>query len=217
VALVLALTFLVTSNLNFPFDPPASLVSLGLLGVSEVLVGVAVGLTVSFFVYGVRMAGQIAGLQIGLGFAMLVDPLTGSQTTVLSRLLGLACILVILSFNGHFILIKGLSVSFQHLPPGQAWVSLFRAAQAIPAAAVTLFSTAVLVASPALAAVFCVKICMAIMARAAPQVHILAIGFILTIVVGMFTIAWSVTGMGDFFKAGFEKSAIQALSLLAAS
>ena len=216
-ALAMSLAFLVTSNLTLPKVVPDSLVMLGLLGACELLVGLAVSLILSFFVHGVRMAGQLAGIQMGLGFATMVDPLTGDSASVLARILGLTSVLVALCFGGHHILLKGLCLSFVHLPPGQAFMSLLTAVWAVPQAAITLFFTAALVASPVLATVFCIKVAMAIMARAAPQVHVLTIGFIITIVVGVFALAWSLPSLGVFLRSGFEQAAMQALQVITVS
>ncbi len=216
IALAVTLAFLVSAHMHTSASIPSDLFALGLMGLSEILLGMAIGLVAAMFVHGVRMAAQVAGIQIGLGFAMLVDPMTGDQSSVLARLVGLTAILVIVGFNGHHILIRGLSMSFYRLPPGQAWTSLVVAAQAVPTAGVTLFLTAALVSAPALAAVFCLKIAMALMARSAPQVHILAVGFIVTIVIGVLVVAWSMSGMGNTIRTGFELAARQALELVSA-
>ncbi len=206
---------LVTATLDVQARPPTDLLSIGMLGIAEVLVGLAIGLVVSLLVHGVQMGAQVAGMQMGLGFAMIVDPLTGEQSMVLSKLLGMMTVLVIMGFNGHLILIKGMAMSFQQLPPGEAWRALAGAAYTVPAAGVTLFMTAALVAAPAMAAIFSLKITMAVLARAAPQIHILAVGFIVTIVVGVLVLAWSLTGLGDMLRTSFEHTAEQALGILA--
>ncbi len=217
IALGVAMAFLVSTHVTTYASFPSDLLALGLMGLSEILVGMAVGLVAAMFVHGIRMAAQVAGIQIGLGFAMLVDPMTGDQSSVLARLVGLTAILVIVGFNGHHVLVRGLAMSFNRLPPGQAWISLLAAAQAVPRSGVTLFVTAALVSAPALASVFCLKIAMALMARAAPQVHILAVGFIVTIVIGVLVVAWSMSGMASTIRAGFESAAQEALQLVSAA
>lgn len=215
ISLAIAASILVTSSLQLETVVPTSLPMLGLLGVTEVVCGLGVGFVMSLFIHGVRMGGQLAGIQMGLGFSALVDPMTGDRSTVLSRLLGLTTLIVILAFNGHHVMLRGLADSFKNLPPGTAWMSLATAARAIPAAGATLFVTAVLVGAPALATVFCLKVGMALMARAAPQLHILTVGFIITILVGVLTIAMTLSGFGDVVRSGFEKAARQALDLCA--
>jgi flagellar biosynthetic protein FliR len=215
IALAISVAILVTGTLGEDAAVPTSLVSLAFLGGAEVLLGIAVGFTASLFIHGVRMAGQLAGIQMGLGFSSLVDPMTGDQTTVLARFMGLSALMVVLAFNGHLILLRGVAYSFHQLPPGAAWMSLAHVAAGVPSSGATLFVTALLVAAPALVTVFCLKMGMALLARAAPQMHILAVGFIVTIVVGVITIALTLTSLGDTVRSGFEQAAGRALELCA--
>jgi len=180
---------------------------------AELLVGVGIGLVASFCIHGARMAGELAGSQMGLGFGALVDPMSGDQSTILSRFLSLVALAVIVSLNGHHILLRGLTNGFINLPPGTALTALPHAAIALPMAAGSIFVSAVLIAAPAVATVFCIKIGMAILARSAPQLHILAIGFIITIAVGVLTFAFSLTSIGNTLQHEYTKGAEKALSI----
>ncbi|RME27844.1 MAG: flagellar biosynthetic protein FliR [Deltaproteobacteria bacterium] len=180
--------------------------------VVELLVGLAVGFTASIFFHGVRTAGQLAGIQMGLGFSALVDPTFGEQTTVMARWLGLAAWMVVIGFDGHHVLLRGLAESFAWVPAGGAGTALGRAVMAIPAAGAQLFVTAVVVAAPAVMIVLLLNVGMALLARAAPQLHILVIGFIFTITIGICTVAFSLTGMAGVFRDGYLRMAQYALS-----
>ncbi len=215
ISLALGTTYLLVGALDFPQTLPTSLAVLGLQAVAEIMLGLATGFVASLFVHGVRMAGQLAGMQMGLGFSALIDPFSGDQTTVLARFLGLITLMVIMSFNGHHVLLLGLAHGLHQMPPGQAWHSLARIATGVPLVGASLFVTAVLVSAPALVTVFCLKVGMALLARAAPQMHVLAVGFIVTIVVGVMTIAISLSDLGDFVRVGFEQAARRALDLCA--
>lgn len=208
---------LATSLLLAPVVPPAAPFfgagDLILAGAAELLLGLAVGLTASLFIHGVRMAGQVAGIQMGLGFSALVDPQSGERTTVLARWLGLTAWLVVLGCNGHLVLLRGLAESFSWLPPGSASRSLARVVAGVPMAGAQLFLTAVVVAAPALAVVLLLNVGMALLARAAPQLHILVIGFIITIVVGVTTLAFSLGGLAGQFRDGYLRLANLALDL----
>ncbi len=211
-ALVLATALLLQPLVPPPAVGPGAL-EVAIAGASELLVGLAVGFCASIFFHGVRTAGQLAGIQMGLGFSSLVDPTFGGQTTVLARWLGLASWLTVLGFDGHHVLLRGLAESFEWLPPGQAGGALWRAAVVVPAAGAQLFVTAVVVAAPAVVIVLLLNVGMALLARAAPQLHILVIGFIFTITIGIVTMAISLTGMGQVFIDGYLRLARYALSV----
>ena len=67
-----------------------------------------------------EMAGQLAGLQMGLGFAVFFDPHSSAQTVVVGRFVGLFAILVFLATNGHALVLGILVESFRALPVAQA-------------------------------------------------------------------------------------------------
>jgi flagellar biosynthetic protein FliR len=213
IALALAIAFLLVGAIPTPTSIPNSLSELALVGISEVLLGVAVGLVASLMLAGMRLAGQLAGIQMGLGFASFIDPNLGEQGEVLSNFLNMVGLVVIVAMNGHLMLIKGLVHSFNMLPPGSAWKSLMHAGLAVPQAGASLFVTGLVVSAPAVAMVFCVNIGMAILSRATPQVNILSVGFIITIAVGLLALALSLPGMGDMLRATFESSITAALRL----
>ena len=69
----------------------AYLISLGagiLIGVQQVLIGLALGFAVRVVFAAVEFAGELIGLQMGLNFAGFFDPATGGQTTAVSRFFG---------------------------------------------------------------------------------------------------------------------------------
>src|SRR3979409_451257 len=63
-------------------------------------------------------AGQPISQTMGLGYATLVDPQRGANTTVLGQLFMLIGMLTYLAINGHLVLLGALAESFQTLPIG---------------------------------------------------------------------------------------------------
>lgn len=213
ITLSLTIAFLLVGAVPVPVAIPSSLTELAMLGICEVLLGIAMGLVASMMLSGLRFAGQLAGLQMGLGFASFIDPNLGEQGEVLSNFLYMLGLVVIVATNGHLLLIKGVIHSFNLLPPGSAWKSLIHTGIAVPEAGASLFVTGLVVAAPAVAAVFLVNVGMSILSRATPQVNILSVGFIITITVGLMALALSLPGLGDVLRAAFEKSLTAALRL----
>lgn len=111
VGLAVLITFLIAPSLP-PVNIP--LVSSGALWVAgqQVLIGVAIGLTMQFAFAAIRLAGEVIGLQMGLSFATFFDPSGGPNMPVLARLLNLLAMLLFLSFDGHLWLISLLADSF---------------------------------------------------------------------------------------------------------
>jgi len=89
-----------------------------LAAVQEVLVGVSIGLVVQLAFEALIFAGQSISLSMGLGFATLVDPQRGAQTTVIGQMFMIMGILAYLAMNGHLVLLGVLAESFHTLPIG---------------------------------------------------------------------------------------------------
>ena len=118
IILSVALAFLMAPLL--PIPPSLSIFSgAGLLAaVQEVLIGVAIGMVVTLAFEALTFAGQAISLSMGLGFATLVDPQRGAQTTVIGQMFMILGILTYLAVNGHLMLLGVLADSFQTLPVG---------------------------------------------------------------------------------------------------
>ena len=83
-----------------------------------VLIGLSIGFVVRIVFSTMEMAGQLAGLQMGLGFASFYDPQHAANTGIVAQFLGLFMLLVFLAFNGHLIVLRALIESFVQLPIG---------------------------------------------------------------------------------------------------
>jgi Ca2+-transporting ATPase len=62
------------------------------------------------------MAGDLMGLQMGLGFAMFFDPGNVQHTPILGQFMSLLATLSFLAINGHLMVISALAESFVSLP-----------------------------------------------------------------------------------------------------
>ena len=173
---------------------------LGLLVLAQqILIGVIIGFTLRLMFAAVDMAGELIGLQMGLGFASFYDPQTASQTPVMSEFLGLLATLIFLALNGHLLTLSVLAESFTLLPvtaspfAAKGYVTLLTWSA-------TLFSTGVLLALPLIAALLIANIGLGVLARIAPQLNIFAVGFPVTIVAGFVVLAL----MLPYFGAALE-------------
>jgi hypothetical protein len=118
IGLALAISVAIAPTLGpLPAIEPASPAGLAILA-QQIFIGVAIGFAVRVILAAVEMAGQMIGLQMGLGFATFFDPQTSAQVPVIGQYLGLLAILVFLSINGHALVLSTLIESFHILPIG---------------------------------------------------------------------------------------------------
>jgi len=65
---------------------PETSVHLVILMFSEVLIGLALGLSLNIFFAGVKLAGQIIGFQMGFTMINVVDPQSGENISIMEQI-----------------------------------------------------------------------------------------------------------------------------------
>ena len=153
----------------------------------QILIGVGMGfaLTALFQLFGV--AGQMIAMQMGLGFASMVDPANGVSVPVLAQIYTITITLLYLAMNGHLVAFEVFIESFRTIPiglEGLGQTGVWQLAHRIS----WIFVSAILLALPAVTAVFIVNISFGVMTRAAPQMNIFALGFSIGLIFGLFAI-----------------------------
>ena len=185
--LALAITFIVV-----PMAPvvkiPTDLGAYHLLWiVQESLLGLLIGFTFQLIFQVFVLGGQIIAMQSGLGFATMVDPNNQSQVPLVSQLYLFLVSLLFLALNGHLLLFELLANSFTTMPVGQ-WLPLLDNIGQVLTFSSWMFKGALLVALPAVIALLLVNLAFGVMTRAAPQLNIFAIGFPITLTLGVLII-----------------------------
>jgi flagellar biosynthetic protein FliR len=181
------LTLLLTVMLH-PLHGPAAL-ALGSRQwaqtmVSELLVGLLLGIVANFLFESALLAGQILGVQIGYSLATVFDPQTNADTPVLSEFHQMAALLIFLQLNVHHWLLRALVRSFAYLPPGGAHATLAMAGGLLQAAG-GIFLTGVQIAAPSLVATLIADMALGFLGKASPQLPVLFIGLAVKNLVGL--------------------------------
>jgi flagellar biosynthetic protein FliR len=170
----------------------------------QVLIGFALGLVMRIAFAAIDLAGELAGLQMGLSFAVFYDPQNTAQTAIVAEFLGLVATLVFLSLNGHLMLLAVLARSFELVPVGAATLQA-EAFGTILRWGATLFAAGVMLSLPLIAALLITNIALGVLTRAAPQLNLFAVGFPVTLVVGFSALALSLGYLAPAFQNLFEQ------------
>lgn len=160
-----------------------------LIMVQQVIIGVAMGFTMRLIFTAVEMAGELAGLQMGLGFASFFDPMNSSYTPVVARWLGMIAVLAFLAMNGHLYMLSALAESFHTLPIGSMMPE--KGFYEVANWGGSIFAYGLQISLPLLAALLTANIGLGILTRAAPQLNLFAIGFPITLAIGFLVLALS--------------------------
>jgi flagellar biosynthetic protein FliR len=142
----------------------------------QFLIGLALGfvLQLVFGVFG--LVGEIISMPMGLGFASMVDPQNGVSLPILGQFYALLATLTFLSFNGHLMWIGVMADSFRVVPVGTDGMTA-QGVWLVAAFAGDMFSWAVRLALPVMAALLVVNVSFGVLTRAAPQLNIFSVGF----------------------------------------
>ena len=150
----------------------------------QLLIGLSLGFAVRVVFSGVEFAGEIIGLQMGLNIAGFFNPMTGGDATVVSRFFGLSVSWLFIVTGGHLVLIAAIVQSFQTFPVGPEPFAFLRAVQPQVWGA-EVFRLGLWIALPMIAMLLFVNFVLGIISRVAQQMNIFAIGFPVTVSVGL--------------------------------
>lgn len=161
-----------------------------LIMLQQIIIGVAMGLTMRLIFTAVDMAGELAGLQMGLGFASFYDPLNSAYTPIVARWLSMIAGLAFLALNGHLYLLSAMAESFQTLPIGESLSA--GGFYKVAGWGASIFAYALQLSLPIVAALLITNVALGILTRAAPQLNLFAVGFPITLAIGFFMLILSI-------------------------
>lgn len=168
----------------------------------ELLIGVAMGLTMNLAFSAVEAASRLLSIQMGLSLGAVFDPVGGEASTPFDPLFAIMAGLLFLTLNLQLATIQVLADSFTSLPIGGGWpTDLFGAVSTLIALALEL---AVRVAFPLALILLLVELSVALISRAIPQVNVFFLGLPLKILIGIALVLVAaptiLSGMGGVFR-----------------
>lgn len=206
VKVALALFIAVAAQASMPAMPVVALDSAlaVLLVVQQVLIGISLGFAVRLVFAAVEFAGEIVGLQMGLNFAGFFDPATSAQGTASGRFFGTIVAFLFIIINGHLAIIAALVKSFTAFPVGPEPFAFLRATQPQVWGA-DIFSMGLWIALPLVGMLLFVNLVLGVISRVAPQINVFAVGFPVTLGVGLLGMLLTLPLMQQPFTMALER------------
>lgn len=198
-----------TAWLVWPLVPPMPDVELFsltgyLIGIQQMLIGIGMGFVLNLAFAAIVFGGQSVSYSMGLGFAAMVDPVSGVQIPVIAQFYQILAILLFLGMDGHLLVIQLLAESFQSLPVGLSgfrreglweivrWVS-------------RVFATGLLLSLPIVTALLVVNLGLGVASRAAQQLNIFSVGFPITMLLGLVLLDFSLADIVNLFPSFLDE------------
>jgi flagellar biosynthetic protein FliR len=208
IALALLVAFCVQATI--PATQPIELASAaGFMAiVQQVLIGVSLGFSARIVITAVEYAGELVGLQMGLNFASFFNPMTGGEETSVSRFYNVAVSWLFIVTGGHLLLIAAVTQSFTAFPVSSEPFAFLRAVEPQRWGA-EIFSTGLWIALPLVAMLLFTNLVLGVISRVAQQMNIFAIGFPITLAVGLLGVLLTLPMMQAPFTMALERMLAQ--------
>lgn len=205
VLLAIAIIFAVSPALpavTVEYDPisPESM----LITAQQILIGVALGFASLMVLQTFVLAGQAIAMQIGLGFASMVDPTNGQTVPVLSQFFLMLATLLFLAVDGHLLMFRFVMESFTAIPIGTSGLSTDAMWRIVNWGSI-MYAAALTTMLSAIIALLLVNFSFGVMTRASPQLNIFSIGFPITMVGGLIILWLTIGGFITHFELQWER------------
>lgn len=160
--------------------------------VSELLVGLSLGLSVRLLFMAISIAGSLISLQTGLSSAVIFDPAQSGHAPLISRFVGIAAAVVCMSLAVHHLWLGAIVRSYDLFPVG-TWIDTGDFAQLAIRVASESLSLGLALAAPLIVYGIVFNVLLGMIARVAPAIQIFFIAQPLNLILG-FAVATAVFG-----------------------
>lgn len=205
-AFMLSLILFPVTSTFMPPVPDHTLDYFLILG-SEVLIGMLIGFIISIIFASFQMAGQFFGVQIGFGYAEILDPISQASIPVISTLKNLMGMLIFLITGAHRVVLESLQYSFEHIQiltfTAQVNSGIYKVLEESMGA---MFLVSFKISLPVLGILTLISIAEALMGKAAPQLNILQLSFPVRILIGLLVMFSIVPFIEKQMEQSFEIS-----------
>jgi len=182
---------------------------------AEILLGILIGLTLRIVLAGIQMAGQLAGFQMGLAIAEVMDPSTSEQVPLLAQFNNLLALMILLAINAHHWFIQTLVESFTLLPPlgMNLHNDVFRDIILLGG---NMFVIAIKIGAPVVVALLLTSVAFGLVARTVPQMNVFIVAMPLKILVGFLFFGLSMPFLAQLVSRLFNEAVGQIVHLIRA-
>ena len=156
----------------------------------EMLLGLLIGLAVSFFTDAFMLGFQVVGLQAGYFYASMVDPVTQADSGVLLIAARLGAMLLFFAFGLERVVIAAFARSIELIPPGTFLQVGDHLAAGVELSSF-MFDVGARLALPAVALLALVDLSIALLGRLNPQLQLMTLVFPAKMLAGLLMLAWT--------------------------
>ena len=188
------------------------------LVIGEVLIGVTLGLLLNVVYAAFQLAGQLFSLQMGFAASQVYDPLAQIQLPLIGQFLNLIAMFVLLSVSGlQKIFLVGIFRSFETVTAYNFLDRKDSIVQLMMKSMGGLFGQALLIALPIVGTLFLISVSMGLLAKAAPQMNLLMLGFPINIMVAFLILFFTLPMIMEAFGRIIDMSFSEMMKMVSAA
>ena len=201
--LAFSISFLLFPLLKLQISPfPYTMIPFIIGVIREIMLGLIIGFSVRLLLTGILLAGQLAGYQMGLAIANVMDPLASTQIPLLAQFMNLLAMLLFLVFNAHHFFVRAIVESFYLVPPLALRFNMTTMDQMMHMAA-QMFVIAIKVGAPVVGVLIFTSVAFGLIARTVPQMNIFLVAMPVKIVIGLIFLGISFPYLSGFLRDVF--------------
>lgn len=215
IAVVMALALIITGATQVQGDWPSDGLVFSTGIITELVTGLLLGAGYRIVFSAAGMAGELAGLQMGLGAASIFDPAHGQSSSLTEGFFTLAFTVLFLSIDGHHQILRVLGESYSAVPPGGAWQASPSLEMLVRIVADTI-SFGCRLAAPIVLPLILLTVAVALISRAFPQANVISLNYGLGILLGVVLLAGMAVSLSEPVRQMAKTADALALRMLQA-
>jgi flagellar biosynthesis protein FliR/FlhB len=152
--------------------------------INEIITGLTLGYLTSICFNIIRMAGQLMDMQMGFAMLSMFDPTSNSNVTLIERLVYWVSLIMFFIVDGHHMLIRALTESFNTVGLGLSVLSQ-DTVMYIVNTFIQYFVIGLKIAIPIVLIIIITDLTLGLIARTVPQLNVMVLGLPVKILVGL--------------------------------
>lgn len=209
------LAMLIIFVIPLPPNMPQGPLLFALAIVTELLIGAMMGFAMELFIIGIEFAGELMDTQAGMSAASALDPSSGNNTTILSKMTRWMAVVVFLMIGGHHVVLSALYQSFVLCPIGSP-INFSGGTQLLMQLGGAIFGVAIQIAAPIMLVMLLIDFGFGMLSKVAPQVNVFQLSFQVKPIIAVFVLMTVSVGMVGVIYSLLERITTLLLQLMLA-
>jgi flagellar biosynthesis protein FliR len=194
---------------------PESGFSYALLMLGEIIIGLILGFMLTVIYSAFLLSGQLYSMQMGFGASMVYDPLAQIQIPLMGQFINLMAMLIFVVVGGfQKIFLMGVLRSFETIKAVDLLYLKEPLLKLILRSMTILFEQALVIAFPVLGVLILISVSMGLLAKAAPQMNLLMLGFPIKISMAFLMLFLALPFLVEAFNRVIDSSFFELVNFL---